>query len=306
MRATPSRCAPGSAAPASPRPAASAACAAAVCAARKDGHCDRTVTVTLPGGPLGIEWRADDHILMTGPAELEYDGVLERSVLRLRPGRRHRIMAETDLITRRLIPLPSSAPALERRHRRDATCGVELITLGCRLNAYESEVMRGHAAAAGLGDAVIVNTCAVTAEAVRQAAQTIRKAAAREPDGAHHRHRLRGADRAGALRRHARGRSRHRQCREDAGRDLRRPWPSATAPRVAVNDIMSVRETARASDRRLRHRARAPTCRCRTAATTAAPSASFPTAAARRARCRPARSWPRSAAWSKPATPRSC
>ena len=51
----------------------------------------------------------------------------------------------------------------------------EIVTLGCRLNAYEAEVMRAHAVAAGLGDAVIVNTCAVTAEAVRQAAQTIRR-----------------------------------------------------------------------------------------------------------------------------------
>jgi threonylcarbamoyladenosine tRNA methylthiotransferase MtaB len=50
-----------------------------------------------------------------------------------------------------------------------------VITLGCRLNAYESEVMRNHAQAAGLDDAIIVNTCAVTAEAVRQAAQTIRR-----------------------------------------------------------------------------------------------------------------------------------
>ena len=50
-----------------------------------------------------------------------------------------------------------------------------VITLGCRLNAYESEVMRRHAEAAGLRDAVIVNTCAVTAEAVRQARQTVRR-----------------------------------------------------------------------------------------------------------------------------------
>jgi threonylcarbamoyladenosine tRNA methylthiotransferase MtaB len=56
-----------------------------------------------------------------------------------------------------------------------APASVRVITMGCRLNAYESEVMRGHAAAAGLEDAVIVNTCAVTAEAVRQAAQAIRK-----------------------------------------------------------------------------------------------------------------------------------
>jgi threonylcarbamoyladenosine tRNA methylthiotransferase MtaB len=51
----------------------------------------------------------------------------------------------------------------------------EIITFGCRLNAFESEVMLEHARAAGLGDAVVVNTCAVTSEAVRQAAQAIRK-----------------------------------------------------------------------------------------------------------------------------------
>ena len=52
----------------------------------------------------------------------------------------------------------------------------KMITLGCRLNAYESEVMAGHAKAAGLVDSVIINTCAVTNEAVRQGRQTIRKA----------------------------------------------------------------------------------------------------------------------------------
>jgi threonylcarbamoyladenosine tRNA methylthiotransferase MtaB len=51
---------------------------------------------------------------------------------------------------------------------------VEAVTFGCRLNAAESEVIRRHAADAGLHDAVVVNTCAVTAEAVRQARQTIR------------------------------------------------------------------------------------------------------------------------------------
>lgn len=51
----------------------------------------------------------------------------------------------------------------------------QIITLGCRLNAYESEVMRQHATDAGLHDCVIVNTCAVTAEAVKRAEQTIRK-----------------------------------------------------------------------------------------------------------------------------------
>ena len=52
---------------------------------------------------------------------------------------------------------------------------VDVITFGCRLNTYESEVAKTHAAEAGLQDAVIVNTCAVTAEAVRQARQAVRK-----------------------------------------------------------------------------------------------------------------------------------
>src|SRR6201982_1202182 len=49
------------------------------------------------------------------------------------------------------------------------------VTFGCRLNAYESQAMRRAAGAAGLDDAVIVNTCAVTGEAVRQARQAIRR-----------------------------------------------------------------------------------------------------------------------------------
>jgi threonylcarbamoyladenosine tRNA methylthiotransferase MtaB len=52
---------------------------------------------------------------------------------------------------------------------------VDVITFGCRLNAYESEVIRREAEAAGARDAVVVNTCAVTAEAVRQARQSIRR-----------------------------------------------------------------------------------------------------------------------------------
>jgi len=59
---------------------------------------------------------------------------------------------------------------------------VETLTFGCRLNAYESEVARTEAEKAGLSSALIVNTCAVTAEAVRQAKQAIRKARRDEPD----------------------------------------------------------------------------------------------------------------------------
>jgi threonylcarbamoyladenosine tRNA methylthiotransferase MtaB len=61
---------------------------------------------------------------------------------------------------------------------------VDILTLGCRLNSYESEVMRGHAEAAGLEGAVIVNTCAVTGEAVRQARQAIRRARRERPEAA--------------------------------------------------------------------------------------------------------------------------
>ena len=50
-----------------------------------------------------------------------------------------------------------------------------ITTFGCRLNIWESEVMRNQAQAAGLNDVVVVNTCAVTAEAEKQARQEIRK-----------------------------------------------------------------------------------------------------------------------------------
>ncbi|KKB11880.1 2-methylthioadenine synthase [Devosia geojensis] len=58
---------------------------------------------------------------------------------------------------------------------------IETITFGCRLNAYEAQVMKGEAEKAGLTDAIIVNTCAVTAEAVRQAKQAVRKARRENP-----------------------------------------------------------------------------------------------------------------------------
>ncbi|WP_108461707.1 tRNA (N(6)-L-threonylcarbamoyladenosine(37)-C(2))-methylthiotransferase MtaB [Devosia naphthalenivorans] len=53
---------------------------------------------------------------------------------------------------------------------------IETLTFGCRLNAYEAEVMKSEAEKAGLDNAVIINTCAVTAEAVKQAKQAVRKA----------------------------------------------------------------------------------------------------------------------------------
>jgi threonylcarbamoyladenosine tRNA methylthiotransferase MtaB len=57
----------------------------------------------------------------------------------------------------------------------------EVVTFGCRLNACESQAIRERASAEGLTDAVVFNTCAVTAEAVRQARQAIRKARRERP-----------------------------------------------------------------------------------------------------------------------------
>src|SRR3546814_7212238 len=73
---------------------------------------------------------------------------------------------------------------VSRRAERDpATVSApRILTFGCRLNAYESEVMRGHDEAAGLDNTIIVNTCAVTGEAERQASQAIRKARSEKHD----------------------------------------------------------------------------------------------------------------------------
>jgi threonylcarbamoyladenosine tRNA methylthiotransferase MtaB len=58
---------------------------------------------------------------------------------------------------------------------------VNVVTFGCRLNTFESEVIKRKAASAGVHDAVVVNTCAVTAEAVRQARQAIRRLKREQP-----------------------------------------------------------------------------------------------------------------------------
>ena len=58
---------------------------------------------------------------------------------------------------------------------------IEIVTFGCRLNAYESEAIRSRASEAALGNTLIINTCAVTAEAVRQSRQAIRRARREQP-----------------------------------------------------------------------------------------------------------------------------
>ena len=100
---------------------------------------------------------------------------------RTRHRRRRRI---ADRMARRRARA-DDRPGSHRLHRRDRARGlsgmtVELLTFGCRLNAYESEVMRG--LAADQDGVVIVNTCAVTGEAERQARQAIRRVARERPD----------------------------------------------------------------------------------------------------------------------------
>ena len=131
---------------------------------------------------------------------------------------------------------------------------VRVVTFGCRLNAYESEVIRARAAEDGVTDAIVFNTCAVTGEAVRQARQAIRKAR-RETPGA----RLIVTGCAAQI---------------EPGTfaampevdlvlgnaDKARPGalaPRTEGPRVRVNDIMSVRETAGHLIAGVRDRARA-------------------------------------------------
>ncbi|MDX2143138.1 MAG: tRNA (N(6)-L-threonylcarbamoyladenosine(37)-C(2))-methylthiotransferase MtaB [Rhodospirillaceae bacterium] len=117
---------------------------------------------------------------------------------------------------------------------------VEVVNFGCRLNAYESEVMRGHAQAAGLTDTVIVNTCAVTQEAERQGRQAIRRLKRERPDA---RIIATGCavqlspDAYAAMPEVARVMgNEHKMKRESF-------LPENTAP-VLISDIMAVRETA--------------------------------------------------------------
>jgi len=76
-------------------------------------------------------------------------------------------------------PSPAPTPAPGGTARPD---GLEVVTFGCRLNALESDLIRDRAGAAGLDDLVVVNTCAVTAEAERQARQAIRRLRRRRPE----------------------------------------------------------------------------------------------------------------------------
>ena len=120
-------------------------------------------------------------------------------------------------------------------------------TLGCRLNAYETEAMRELAEAAGLDGTIIVNTCAVTAEAVRKAKQEIRRLSRENP----------GAqvivtgcaaqtepETFAAMPEVARVIGNHEKMQAETWKSLSVPDLIGNTERVQVDDIMSVRETA--------------------------------------------------------------
>ena len=117
--------------------------------------------------------------------------------------------------------------------------GVEVITLGCRLNAFEAEVIRREAGAAGLEDAVIVNTCAVTTEAERQARQAIRRARRKRPNA---RLIVTGCAAQISPERYA-AMAEVDQVLGNLAK-LKAESYRAPGPRVVVDDIMMVRETA--------------------------------------------------------------
>ena len=123
---------------------------------------------------------------------------------------------------------------------------VDIVTFGCRLNIAESEAMQRHAEAAGLTRMVIVNTCAVTAEASRQARQSIRRLAREKPDativvtgcGAQVE-----PDVFAAMPEVARVIGNDEKMRPETFRQMR-DFGVADTEKILVNDIMAVKETA--------------------------------------------------------------
>lgn len=120
-------------------------------------------------------------------------------------------------------------------------------TLGCRLNAYETEAMKELSAAAGLENAVVVNTCAVTAEAVRKAKQEIRRLSRENPGAAII---VTGCaaqtepETFAAMPEVTRVIGNHEKMQAETWTGLRAPDLIGETEKVRVDDIMSVRETA--------------------------------------------------------------
>jgi threonylcarbamoyladenosine tRNA methylthiotransferase MtaB len=130
---------------------------------------------------------------------------------------------------------------------------VEVVTFGCRLNAYESEVVRVEAERAGLTDAIVINSCAVTHEAVAQARQSIRRLKRERPlsrivvTGCAAQTQTQMFARMAEVDRVI---GNHDKMQGDAWRRVRAAFEEAgvlrieTSDKIAVTDIMSVRQMA--------------------------------------------------------------
>ena len=228
----------------------SAACAAAVAAARLK-RTNRKVKVTLPGGELTIDWRErDDHVLMTGPVEFEFTGTFDAALF----SKASRIMS------------------------------LDVLTFGCRLNTAESEVIRREAGKARR-----------RRRGGHQHLQCDRRSGAPGAAG-NSPHQARAAARRVSWSRAAPRRSSRNAlptwsksiaCSATRKNSMRAPGlMTAAASRSATSwrSHASMRMMSTAS-----RATPAPSCRCRTAAIIAAPSASFRSGAAIRVRCRSTR-----------------
>jgi len=117
---------------------------------------------------------------------------------------------------------------------------IKAITFGCRLNTYESEVMKDHARKAGLDNVVIINTCIVTNEAERKSRQAVRRARRENPEA---RIIVTGC----AVQVNSDSFAAMSEVDQVIGNDLKLKadsWRNPPSERVQVNDIMSVKETA--------------------------------------------------------------
>ena len=124
---------------------------------------------------------------------------------------------------------------------------VDVVTFGCRLNAFESEVIRREAENAGLADTIVINSCAVTNEAVAQARQSIRRLKRERPDA---RIVVTGCaaqtqpEMFAEMAEVDRVVGNDEKMRGDAWRDARAAFGIGTSEKIAVADIMAVREMA--------------------------------------------------------------
>src|SRR6478735_4609758 len=124
---------------------------------------------------------------------------------------------------------------------------VDIVTFGCRLNAFEAEVIRREAEGAGLSDTIVINSCAVTNEAVAQARQSIRKLK-RERPGA--RIVVTGCAAQTQSRMFAdmaevdRVLGNDDKMRSEAWRDARAAFDLGASEKIAVSDIMAVKQMA--------------------------------------------------------------